>query len=81
MSSGFFPPTDVPSMTTEPFAAIIPLTARIVVVLPAPLAPRMTTASPASTEKRHAPQDLDRAVARLEVLDLEQRGHELPPPR
>ena len=51
ISSGFLPPTDVPSTMTDPLVTIIPLMARMVVVLPAPLAPRMTTVSPASTVK------------------------------
>ncbi len=50
MSSGDLPPTAVPSIATTPLVGIIPLMARIVVVLPAPFAPRMTTTSPGATE-------------------------------
>src|SRR5262245_57693549 len=40
-----------PSNVIAPCRGIVPETARIVVVLPAPLAPRMTTISPGSTDR------------------------------
>ena len=58
----------------RPAAAIMPEIARIVVVLPAPLAPRMTTTSPCSTVEVDVVEHLDRRRSRRRrPAHLEQR--------
>ena len=52
-----------PSNSIAPVRGIMPEMARIVVVLPAPLAPRITTTSPSCTVEVDPVQHLDRAVA------------------
>ena len=49
--SGLLPNSERPSNRNDPRAGIMPDSARSVVVLPAPFAPRITTASPSSTVK------------------------------
>ena len=51
MCSGDASVMSSPSNVIAPSRGIVPEIARIVVVLPAPLAPRMTTISPGSTDR------------------------------
>ena len=51
MSAGSLPTSSWPLKRNEPRVSIIPDSARRVVVLPAPFAPRMTTTSPSFTSK------------------------------
>ena len=61
------PVSSLPSSTIDPWSSTIWQMARSVVVLPAPLAPRMTTTSPAVDVEVDAVEDLDRAVAGVQV--------------
>ena len=63
----------LPSISIAPVRETVPEIARSVVVLPAPFAPRTETTSPSAHGQRHAVQRLHGAVARVDVVELEQR--------
>ena len=68
-------------MTRPRHGAMVPATARSIVVLPAPLAPTTAVRLTARGRQRNAPQHLHFAVAGFEPLDIEERvGHVLRAP-
>ena len=74
MSLVFSPASSLPSSTIEPVVDTIWQMARSVVVLPAPLAPRMTTTSPRSTVKSTPWSTSTLPYRAVRSGDLEQRG-------